>query len=710
MRYIFFLIPLLIGVPLAYADIEKGINFDRELIEITPEGTEVYKWTSTAERILEDGIFENYLWSETDDYLRFESERITFEFYKDTCDFKLYEPGRIIGEPVIESYSTTVSVQGIPINAVCLVRDIVLDNDGVDFTVKRGAATIFYELDYSSGVEWTYDVVGNGVITITEVCTNCIGEQIDDQTISLGVYTLDTKNHIHGAFKESSQSANNYLIKYEAVSNGRLIIDPELNTGGTSYRSQMAAQVSSACSSTGLALTQVGLQVNLQLAAANESCYATASEVDISSIPDSATITDVDFSWTPGSVTNGRNCDYNHIATQPSSYADTAGNAALMFTDILDGTEYIDDDAGCTATSLVSLDLGTTADSDMQTALAVDWFAVGLSFDNMVRDASIHDTSVVGDGGTFVITYITIPTPDSVDDLTSTEITYNSVDLDWTEPNLNTGNLTGYQVNYTTPWSDNPNTVITNNTESSDSDAEVTGLSDLTQYSFRIGVWTESFNGTGNVLNITTLEDFVSANFTPGFFDLNATNPDVIQMYFERTDTNSTSLVLKVIYPTAYDLSCDFSYEFANINQTYSGLSRSGTTHSGIDSAVESEFQFNDVDNEIIDVYCWDENNLINDGSYIITQSMFPLLQQIADFRAGEFGTAGQFGAMDLITMFVIVISMIGFNRVNESVGAIFNIIMLGSLAYFEVIELPTIIFGMIAVVIMVVIGTTRKK
>ena len=181
-------------------------------------------------------------------------------------------------------------------------------------------------------------------------------------------------------------------------------------------------------------------------------------------------------------------------------------------------------------------------------------------------------------------------------------------------------------------------------------------------------------------------------------------------MYFDRNDINSTALFLNVTYPTAYDLSCDFSYEFANINQTYSSLVRTSTTHSGIDSAVYSSFQFNNVDNEIIDVYCWDENNLSNDGTYIMTQTLFPLLQQIADFRSGEFGTMGNFGAMDLITMFVIIISMIGFNRVNESVGAIFNIILLGSLAYFEVIELPTIIFGMIAVVIMVVIGPTRKK
>ena len=42
-------------------------------------------------------------------------------------------------------------------------------------------------------------------------------------------------------------------------------------------------------------------------------------------------------------------------------------------------------------------------------------------------------------------------------------------------------------------------------------------------------------------------------------------------------------------------------------------------------STVQSSFQFNNVDNEIIAVYCWDENNLTNDGSYLITQTLFPL-------------------------------------------------------------------------------------
>ena len=64
---------------------------------------------------------------------------------------------------------------------------------------------------------------------------------------------------------------------------------------------------------------------------------------------------------------------------------------------------------------------------------------------------------------------------------------------------------------------------------------------------------------------------------------------------------------------------------------------------------------------------------------------------------------------IDFVTLIVIIISMIGLNRVNESVGAVFSIAILGSLAYFQIIELPTIIFGAIAVVLMLVVTSTRK-
>ena len=69
----------------------------------------------------------------------------------------------------------------------------------------------------------------------------------------------------------------------------------------------------------------------------------------------------------------------------------------------------------------------------------------------------------------------------------------------------------------------------------------------------------------------------------------------------------------------------------------------------------------------------------------------------------------GSFVVLDMVTLIVIIVSMIGFNRVNETVGALFNIIFRGALAFFEIIELSTTIFAAIALVLMLVIITTRK-
>jgi len=163
---------------------------------------------------------------------------------------------------------------------------------------------------------------------------------------------------------------------------------------------------------------------------------------------------------------------------------------------------------------------------------------------------------------------------------------------------------------------------------------------------------------------------------------------------------------LNVTYPNTYDLSCDFDYEFANINQTYSNLSN--TTISA--SAVESSFRFNNVDNEIITVYCWDEGNLENDGTYLITQTTFPIIEQVNGLRDGTYGTQGQIGILDFVTLAVVIFSFIGFNRVNEGVGAVFALAILGATSYFGIIELQSAIFGGIAIVSMLIFVTVRKQ
>ena len=145
MNSIFFLIPLLIGLPFAYAD------FETEIVKVNDDGTQLVKLSVDHPQILKDGVYQNYIFTETPDYLRFESQAISFEFYTSTCDFKLYETGLINGNPVVQSYSTTIAVNDIPINIpVCNLNNISPHDEGVDFEVSRGAASILYNLHYET--------------------------------------------------------------------------------------------------------------------------------------------------------------------------------------------------------------------------------------------------------------------------------------------------------------------------------------------------------------------------------------------------------------------------------------------------------------------------------------------------------------------------------------------------------------------------------
>ena len=62
-----------------------------------------------------------------------------------------------------------------------------------------------------------------------------------------------------------------------------------------------------------------------------------------------------------------------------------------------------------------------------------------------------------------------------------------------------------------------------------------------------------------------------------------------------------------------------------------------------------------------------------------------------------------------MITLLVIIIAMIGLNRVNEAAGVIFAIMVLGSFAFFGIIQWPTIFLGALAIVLLVAITSTRK-
>jgi hypothetical protein len=187
---------------------------------------------------------------------------------------------------------------------------------------------------------------------------------------------------------------------------------------------------------------------------------------------------------------------------------------------------------------------------------------------------------------------------------------------------------------------------------------------------------------------------------TYGNLTLSQVNTATAPFKFLRTDVNSTYIKLNIFYPSTFNSTCTLSYNLAFTNHTYHNLPSSGAL-----------FQFYGTNTDVIHINCLDENTKAV-GSYTLTQnqSSFPLVQQIKDFRAGKFGTSGQFGAFDLLSLIGIILSIIGFNRVNESVGVVFNVALIGVLSFFGILQWQVILSSSIALVLVLVISSTRKS
>lgn len=191
-----------------------------------------------------------------------------------------------------------------------------------------------------------------------------------------------------------------------------------------------------------------------------------------------------------------------------------------------------------------------------------------------------------------------------------------------------------------------------------------------------------------------------------GNLNFNFTNGNVAPFQFFRKDLNTTDTRLSVVYPNVFSVKCNLAYTFAITNSTY------GPPLPNIPfdtNNKNSSFLFHNLNNEIVNVVC---NDVITNatGKYVLTQSPFPFQQQVQNLRNGVYGTHGQIGILDFVTLGIIIISMIGFNRVNEAVGAIFSLIIIGACAAFQLIELPTFIAGAVIVIVMLAILSTRKS
>lgn len=499
----------------------------------------------------------------------------------------------------------------------------------------------------------------------------------------------------------SSRLVFDYRTSTPLLPGQTLIIDPTYSVATASDgRLFSTATTSVNCSAT-YSTTDGDYKLNLGASGGSNTCQVAYAVWDLSTIPFGSTMTSGTIEYDTTAELNPVDCQFVISSTNTI------------------GQQMYDDGrfagAGVNATSKSSTCKGV-ADGKVENFLSSSFSTFESKFGSTMtlltttmtkgvtnaRDALDRNSDFRDNDAELTITYYVFPPPDAVDDLTSPSQSYGSIDLLWTQPGLHGETCEGYQINYTTPWG-NPNTIITNNTGTCTTSTTISGLSISTDYTFGVSVWTAGGNNATKPpmvwLNTTT-----AGNFTIGNAVFNQTNSQVLPITFEEQNINSTATFLNVTYANTYNMACDFYYQFANTNNTYYNL-----TGTAVSSTLdETYFILTDFENEIINIECYDQITG-TDANYLMTQSDFPLLQQFANFRNGTYGTMGMFGAFDLITIAVVIFSMIGLNRVNESVGAVFNIILLGVLAYFAIIELPTIIFGVLTVVIIFVITSTRK-
>lgn len=334
----------------------------------------------------------------------------------------------------------------------------------------------------------------------------------------------------------------------------------------------------------------------------------------------------------------------------------------------------------------------------------------GITFNVPSATFGGHIVNASDTGGSFATSTFTIPYATSNFTISGYVFGQNGVFPNGTifvfsNSNLNMTNLQLYNTthllsshNFSPPFAITANTTMTIPWNFTDNIARTGTQTYTEQATLQQGSNTQVISSNAVSLNY--------GSFPIGDLTLNYTNPLSVPIWFHQSNVNSTSSRVDVIYPNTATMSCNMAYEFAQVNHTYTGL-----PFVVYDASQDnSSFLFVNKTNDIVKINCTDTSTG-NFGLYQLTQSItsFPFVEQIKSFRAGTYGTTGQFGMLDIITLSVIIFSMIGFNRINEAVGAFFAVAITGGAAYFGILTFPGIMAAAVAIVVLLAVITTRK-
>ena len=353
----------------------------------------------------------------------------------------------------------------------------------------------------------------------------------------------------------------------------------------------------------------------------------------------------------------------------------------------------------------------------------------------------VKAVSVLGDGVSSN-SIVTMPETE-ITGMISSGITGKGAVIDWDAPAYYQGNLT-YNVWYVTPAITTGTPTVSAGTTLNTYSNFAPQLDYNTSYTFGVTITSPLGNsGFSNLVTLTTNVDGSIVSSDPltggmGWFDIDSVSEaslDVIEFQRETqlvppTPVAGTPQVLtdtlQVAYPSWWDnMTCNVDYKFAQKTEQYV----EGTDMTSIPVATNADrqvigFSFQDVDNEVVTIQCAPQQSSEGDegsGVYVMTQNNLgtvgtigapniPLVTMIAGFSNGSYGTDGDFGALNIVGLFAILISMVGFNRVSPIVGVILSASLIFALAWFGIITIPTVIIGTIALVIFLAWGANRQR
>ena len=222
-----------------------------------------------------------------------------------------------------------------------------------------------------------------------------------------------------------------------------LEIDPTFSSSTSTLHGARDSSFNGNCSDSKTSYS-ISTQLIAQRYTGTYDCDMFAVQWDISSIPDSAVITDTDFDFHIYSVSGTASCDIT-----PMTVDITTGTDTQIFDDIQDGTPYIDGDTSqCSSTGTnKTFDLGTSADNDLQSNLTSDFFGIGFKLDNVLTTGMIR---AYGSGSgtpdpTLTVTYDIATYPQPPTNLQT--VTGIPIEVSWTAPVDDGGSsITGYKV------------------------------------------------------------------------------------------------------------------------------------------------------------------------------------------------------------------------------------------------------------------------